>query len=127
MAGGVAGFGAGGYAGPIRILSFPSEPRAAAFRSESTNRVFVSWFQPQFTGAINPAAEITRYKVEFARDVNFTTFDPADTLFATGTQRSSISQVYSSHDSAPTSHPPAFASKFRHEKKHAFLGDLIDE
>ena len=44
---GVLGFGKPGYGNAVRAISLPGPPRATLLRSDSTNRLFAAWFQPQ--------------------------------------------------------------------------------
>ncbi|KAJ1481056.1 hypothetical protein T484DRAFT_1808805, partial [Baffinella frigidus] len=84
------------YAAVTRAVSLPSAPRAATLRSDTTNRLYASWLSPQFTGALNPAAEIINYKVEFGReDANFTTIGqtPNDSALAPSNVRFVVSQL----------------------------------
>jgi len=93
---GTPGFGRPGYAAVTRAVSLPSAPRAATLRSDTTNRLYASWLSPQFTGALNPAAEIINYKVEFGReDANFTTIGqtPNDSALAPSNVRFVVSQL----------------------------------
>jgi hypothetical protein len=65
---GLQGFGRPSYGNSVRVVSLPHAPRPAILRSDTTNRVFVSWLPPQFTGALNPPPPILRYKIEFDRN-----------------------------------------------------------
>ena len=67
-----AGRGAYEYAGPIRALSVPGAGRPAAIRAFAANRIYVSWFPPEFTGAVLPAAPLVGYRVEFFGPFNAT-------------------------------------------------------
>ncbi len=87
--------GAYEYAGPIRALSVPGKGRPAAIRAFAANQIYVSWFQPEFTGAVLPSAAILGYRIEF--DANGTGFgagvDPAYTILAPAGATSAVSRV----------------------------------
>ena len=90
--GGLQGYGRPAYGEPVRALSLPSEPRPAVLRSDSTNRVFISWLPPQFTGALNPPPPILSYKIELDRNgQTFAAIDHNDTLVVDGALRSVVS------------------------------------
>ena len=62
------GFGRPSYGNSVRVVSLATAPRPAILRSDTTNRLFVSWLPPQFTGALNPPPPILQYKIEFDRN-----------------------------------------------------------
>ena len=45
--GGVLGYGKPGYGNAVRAVSLPGPPRASLLRSDTTNRLYAAWFQPQ--------------------------------------------------------------------------------
>jgi hypothetical protein len=64
---GELGYGKPGYGNSVRAISLPGPPRATLLRSDTTNRLYAGWIQPQFTGALNPPTPIIGYKVQFSR------------------------------------------------------------
>jgi hypothetical protein len=83
------------YAGPIRALSVPGKGRPAAIRAFAASQIYVSWFQPEFTGAVLPSAAILGYRIKF--DANGTGFgaglNPAYTILAPAGATSVVSRV----------------------------------
>jgi hypothetical protein len=90
-----SGNGRPGFAAVTRVISLPGAPRAGTLRSDTRNKIFATWFPPQFTGALNPAAEIVAYKVEFSRDENFAHTGEYTTVaaLAPSHERSLVSQL----------------------------------
>ena len=89
------GSGAYEYAGPIRALSVPGVGRPAAIRAAAADQIFVSWFPPEFSGAVLPSPVVIAYKIEFYGPGNKTT-SPADTLIVPGRATSAVSRVLQS-------------------------------
>ena len=92
--GGLKGYGRPAYGEPVRAISLPSPPRPAVLRSDTTNRLYLSWLPPQFTGALNPPPPVERYKIELDRNGDtFAAIDHNDTLVVAGDTRSVVSRL----------------------------------
>jgi hypothetical protein len=73
------------YGNAVGDMRLPGAPRPAILRSDTTNRLFISWLPPQKTGALNPLPPLLYYKIELDRNgQTFLAINHNDSLLVEG-------------------------------------------